>query len=147
MEKKQTKQIRISWTNFLLILIFFVILNIVIWIVITPSMLHLHEKPRPVWVGGDIKPPKLIKKVEPVYPEEAKKAGIEAELILGVYADYEGKVITAEVLNIDPSFKAGSKIGLLYKAATDAVKQWEFEPMIINGRPRRVIFTVTVNFE
>jgi len=143
MEKKQTKQIRISWTNFLLILIFFVILNIVIWIVITPVMVT----PGPVWVGGDIKPPKLIKKVEPVYPEEAKKAGIKAEVILGVYADYEGKVETAEVLNINPSFKAGSKIGLLYKAATDAVKQWEFEPMIINGRPRKVIFTVTVNFE
>jgi len=143
MEKKQTKQIRISWTNFLLILIFFVILNIVIWIVITPVQFN----PGPVWAGGDIKPPKLIKKVEPVYPEEAKKTGIKAEVILGVYADYEGKVETAEVLNINPSFKAGSKIGLLYKAATDAVKQWEFEPMIINGRPRKVIFTVTVNFE
>ncbi|MDD8037901.1 MAG: energy transducer TonB [Acidobacteriota bacterium] len=31
-------------------------------------------------------------------------------------------------------------------AAADAVRQWVYEPMIINGRPRGVIFTVTVRF-
>jgi protein TonB len=36
---------------------------------------------------------------------------------------------------------------LLDQAAQDAVRQWVYEPMIINGRPRGVIFTVTVTFE
>ena len=37
-------------------------------------------------------------------------------------------------------------IPLLDQAAIDAVRQWVYEPMIINGRPRGVIFTVTVRF-
>jgi protein TonB len=37
-------------------------------------------------------------------------------------------------------------IPLLDQAALDAVRQWVYEPMIINGRPRGVIFTVTVRF-
>jgi len=38
-------------------------------------------------------------------------------------------------------------IPLLDQAAIDAVRQWQYEPMIINGRPRGVIFTVTVTFK
>ena len=143
MEEKQSKQIRISWMNFTLILIFFVAVNVIIWVIITP----FHVTPGPVIVEGDIKPPEVIKKVEPIYPEEARKAGIKGEVILEVYTYGDGKVKTVKVLNIEPLFKAGSKIGLLYKAARDAVKQWEFEPMIIDGFPRRAIFTVTVKFE
>jgi hypothetical protein len=35
----------------------------------------------------------------------------------------------------------------LDQSAIDAVRQWVYEPMIINGRPRPVIFTVTVRFQ
>jgi protein TonB len=129
--------------NFSLILIFFAAVNVIIRVVITP----IHVKPGPVIVEGDIKPPKVIKKVEPIYPEEARKAGMKGEVILEVYADGDGKLQTVKVLNIEPLFKAGSKIGLLYKGARDALKQWEFEPMIIDGFPRSAIFTVTVKFE
>ncbi|MCK4336486.1 MAG: energy transducer TonB, partial [Candidatus Aminicenantes bacterium] len=38
-------------------------------------------------------------------------------------------------------------IPLLDQAAFDAVRQWVYEPMVINGRPRSVIFTVTVIFK
>jgi protein TonB len=38
-------------------------------------------------------------------------------------------------------------IPLLDQAAKDAVAQWVYEPMVINGRPRGVIFTVTVTFK
>jgi protein TonB len=38
-------------------------------------------------------------------------------------------------------------IPLLDQAALDAVRQWVYEPMVINGRPRGVIFTVTVTFK
>ncbi|MGB9864266.1 MAG: TonB family protein [Candidatus Saccharicenans sp.] len=36
---------------------------------------------------------------------------------------------------------------LLDQAAIDAVRQWVYEPMIINGRPRSVTFTVTIIFK
>jgi protein TonB len=35
---------------------------------------------------------------------------------------------------------------MLDRAAEDAVRQWVYEPMVVNGRPRGVIFTVTVRF-
>jgi protein TonB len=38
-------------------------------------------------------------------------------------------------------------IPLLDGAATDAVRQWLYEPMLVNGRPRGVVFTVTLRFE
>ncbi|HEX9902002.1 MAG TPA: energy transducer TonB [Acidobacteriota bacterium] len=38
-------------------------------------------------------------------------------------------------------------IPLLDQSAIDAVRQWVYEPMIINGRPRGVIFVVTVRFK
>lgn len=86
---------------------------------------------------GDIKPPKPIKMVEPVYPEEARKAGVEGTVILEVQTDKTGRVASIKVLRSVP---------LLDQAAIEAVKQWVYEPMIIDGQPKGVIFTVTVAF-
>jgi len=91
----------------------------------------------PIRATGEIKPPKLIKKVEPVYPEQAKKAGIGGVVILEVTTDVYGRVKAVRVLRSIP---------LLDQAAVDAVRQWVYEPMIIDGEPRGVIFTVTVSF-
>ena len=91
----------------------------------------------PVRAIGDIKPPKLIKKVEPFYPESAREAGIEGVVILEVTTDIYGKVKKVEMLRSIPE---------LDQAAMDAVKQWIYEPMIIEGEPKGVIFTVTVTF-
>jgi protein TonB len=38
-------------------------------------------------------------------------------------------------------------IPLLDQAAIDAVRQWKYEPLIINGKPTPVVFTVTVRFQ
>jgi protein TonB len=37
-------------------------------------------------------------------------------------------------------------IPLLNKAAMDAVRQWVYKPLLIDGEPREAVFTVTVNF-
>lgn len=86
---------------------------------------------------GDIKPPGLIKKVDPVYPEAARKAGIEGIVILEVQTDQDGRVQNTKVLRSIPE---------LDQAAIDAIKQWVYEPVKINGKPRPAIFTVTVRF-
>ena len=91
----------------------------------------------PVRAVGDIKPPKLIKKVEPIYPEEAKKAKIQGTVILELTTDIYGRVKNAKVLESIPE---------LDQAAIDAVKQWVYEPALIDGKPKGVIFTVTVTF-
>jgi TonB family protein len=95
------------------------------------------EKP-PVRAEGDIKPPKLIKKIDPVYPEEARKEGIEGVVILEATADSYGRVQKVKVLR---------PVAELNQAAIDAVKQWVYEPMIIDGEPVGVIFTVTCRFK
>ena len=86
---------------------------------------------------GDIKPPWLIKEVAPIYPEEARKAGVEGIVILEAKADEQGNVVDARVLRSVPP---------LDQAALDAVRQWKYKPMIIGGKPRKVVFTVTVRF-
>ncbi len=91
----------------------------------------------PLRAVGDVKPPKLIKKVEPIYPEEAKKAGIEGVVILEVTTDIYGRVADAKVLRSIPE---------LDQAAIDAVKQWVYEPEIVEGEPKGIVFTVTVTF-
>lgn len=91
----------------------------------------------PVRAIGEIMPPKLIKPVDPIYPEIARKSGIEGVVILEAETDISGRVIRTGILRSIP---------LLDQAAEDAVKQWVYEPKMINGKPRGVLFTVTVRF-
>ena len=91
----------------------------------------------PVRAIGEIKPPKLIKKVDPVYPETARQARVQGVVVLEAVTDIYGRVQKVTVLRSVP---------LLDEAAVIAVRQWVYEPLILNGKPRPVIFTVTVNF-
>jgi protein TonB len=90
-----------------------------------------------VRVAGDVKPPRLVRRIEPDYPEIARQARVEGVVILEATTDVYGRVTGVRVLRSLP---------LLDSAAVDAVRQWVYEPMVINGRPRPVTFTVTVRF-
>jgi TonB family protein len=103
----------------------------------TESGILGKDQSPPVKAVGDIKPPKLIKKVEPDYPEAAKKAEIQGTVILEATTDIYGRVMSTRILRSVPE---------LDQAAIDAVKQWVYEPMIIDGEPRGVVFTVTCTF-
>jgi TonB family protein len=88
-------------------------------------------------VGGEIKPPLKLVDVRPVYPADARAAGIKGVVILEARIDAEGNVETARAIKSIPE---------LDQAAIDAVKQWKFEPTLMNGVPMPVIMTVTINF-
>gem|GEM_PF-333040 len=79
----------------------------------------------------------LIRKVPPRYPELARRARVEGEVVLRVTVNEEGYVTNVEVI---------SGHQLLRQAAVDAVKQWKYEPTVLNGKPIPVIATVTINF-
>jgi len=96
------------------------------------------EKKPPVRAKDDIKPPKLIKMVDPVYPEEARKEGIEGVVIVEATTDVYGRVVDLKVLRSIPE---------LNEAAIAAIKQWIYESLILAGEPRGVIFTVTCSFK
>ena len=87
-----------------------------------------------------IKSPKLIKKIAPVYPEEARKAGVTGDVIVSALIGEDGAVQHVEVLR--PLEKGCTE------AAVEAVKQWLYEPArsAETGKPVRVYFTVTVAF-
>jgi len=92
----------------------------------------------PLRVGGDVKPPNLINKVEPSYPEAARKARMEGVVILEAIITASGNVEDVKVLkSVNP---------LLDAAATRAVQQWKYRPATLNGRAVRVYLTVTVTF-
>jgi len=91
----------------------------------------------PVKIEGGLQEPQKLKSVDPVYPEEAKNARIQGEVMLEVEIDIYGRVMYIRVLRSIPA---------LDQAAMDAVRQWIYQPLIVDGKPRRAIFPVTVNF-
>jgi TonB family protein len=93
--------------------------------------------PAPVRVGGNIGPPRKIRDVRPVYPDLALSARVAGVVILEANIGTDGYVTDARVLRGVP---------LLNDAALDAVKQWQYEPTLLNGTAVPVIMTVTVNF-
>jgi protein TonB len=90
-----------------------------------------------VRVGGNVKPPTKVRDARPVYPPEALAARVQGVVIIEATIDTSGLVSDARVLRSIP---------LLDQPAIDAVKQWEFTPTLLDGRPVPVIMTVTVNF-
>jgi protein TonB len=93
----------------------------------------------PLRVGGDVKAPTVINRVEPVYPEVARKARISGIVIVECIIDKTGNVTNVQVLKPLP-------FGL-DQAAVDAVRRWKFRPGTLNGQPVDVIFNLTVNFK
>jgi TonB family protein len=91
-----------------------------------------------VRVGGKIKPPTKTKDVKPEYPAVAKSAKVAGVVIIEATIGANGKVIHTKVLRSVP---------MLDQAALDAVKQWEYTPTRLNGKPVPVVMTVTVNFK
>lgn len=94
--------------------------------------------PAAVRVGGDIKPPTKIKDVKPVYPSVARQTHTQGVVIMEVTIGEDGKVKAVKILKSLP---------LLEAAAVDAVKQWQYKPTLVNGKPVAVIMPIAVNFK
>jgi protein TonB len=91
----------------------------------------------PVRVGGELKAPALIERVEPEYPPLAVRAQVQGVVILEAVVDQQGRVEDVRVLRSIP---------LLDGAAIAAVRQWLYSPLLLNGKPERFVLTVTLSF-
>jgi TonB family protein len=80
----------------------------------------------------------LITKVQPKYPQDARKAGIQGVVVLQSLIDTNGNVKELKIVTGDPS---------LTSAASDAVKQWKYKPYLLNGQPVEVDTQVIVAFQ
>ena len=90
--------------------------------------------------GGDVTPPKLLKKVEPLYPRGAQEFDVGGILIVEVVIDKQGRVTAPRVRRALPA-------PTLSYAALEAVKQWRFEPGRLSGEPIDVLFHLTVSYK
>jgi TonB family protein len=77
----------------------------------------------------------IVRKVNPVYPEEAKKARIQGKVELNAVINKTGEV---ERLNIISGPKE------LQQSSLDAVRQWIYKPYLLNGQPVEVKTTINV---
>ena len=103
----------------------------------TALVVSFSNIPIRVRVGGNVVASNLIQRVDPVYPDSAKDARIQGVVVLEAEISKEGKVENLRVITGHP---------LLIQAAIDAVKQWEYRPIMLNGAAVDVVTTVSVNF-
>ena len=96
------------------------------------------EAPGAIRVSAESQQPKLVKQVPPVYPEAARQAGTSGVVRLGIIITKEGRVRDIRVMN---SLGMGLDV-----AAMKAVKDWVYQPTLLNGEPVEVVTTVDVNF-
>lgn len=96
------------------------------------------EKPQaPIRLKG-FQALKTIRATPPEYPRVAKASRIEGAVILDVTLNENGEVEDIHVLSGHP---------LLIQAAVDCVRNWLYEPPVVNGKPVRVILPVRLNFK
>ena len=93
--------------------------------------------PEPIQVSGDVMRGVLVRKVAPVYPPLARQARIQGTVILKVVIDKSGNVFEVDLVSGHP---------MLSPAAMAAVRQWKYQPYLVNGEPVDVETNVQVIF-
>ena len=91
-------------------------------------------------VGGNIRPPRKVHDVPPTFPTSMREAGREGVVPMEAVIGVDGSVTSIRVLSADvhPDFAI---------AAADAVRQWRFEPTLLNGAAVEVRMIVSVEFK
>ena len=103
----------------------------------TVRILAPGSAPQRIRVGGNVQAAMLLQKPAPVYPPDAKAAGIQGKVQLSAVIGPDGHMQELTVLEGDAT---------LAKAAQDAVWQWVYKPTLLNGNPVSVQTTIDVNF-
>jgi beta-lactamase regulating signal transducer with metallopeptidase domain len=108
--------------------------------------------------------PRLVHKVNPAYPEDARAEGVEGVFLVNLTIGRDGAISGARVAASAPTPERLSEIqtakgrakwtpadqqgdARLAQAALDAVNQWRYQPMLKDGKPVNVEATVTVRFK
>ena len=97
-------------------------------------------KPRPtgpIRVGGNVQAARIVNRVQPVYPPLARQTRISGTVRLHAIISKDGTIQQLEVMSGHP---------LLQQAALDAVRQWRYQPTLLNGEPVEVDTTIDVIF-
>jgi TonB family protein len=79
----------------------------------------------------------VVHKVDPVYPEDAKRANLQGVVVLATVIGRDGNV---------EKVRPVSGPDVLASAAMDAVRWWRFQPYLVNGKPVEIEIMVAVDF-
>jgi protein TonB len=93
--------------------------------------------PSRIRVGGNVQQAKLIRQPKPIYPPLAKQARISGVVKLNAIIGKDGTIQNLTVASGHP---------LLIPAALEAVKQWVYQPTLLNNDPVEVVTQIDVNF-
>jgi len=92
----------------------------------------------PVRVGGRVKQPTLITRVDPRYPALAIQTHMQGTVVVDAIIDEHGDVVEVKIV---------SGLPLLMQSALDAVRQWKYQPTFLNDQPVAVQLNVIVEFK
>ena len=93
--------------------------------------------PKRIRVPARVAEANLVHDVAPKYPPEAGRARIEGTVVLLAVIGKDGSVEDVRV---------ESGLPVLAQAAIDAVKQWRYQPYLLNGEPVEIDSQITINF-
>ena len=93
--------------------------------------------PTRIRVGGNVAAAKLIRQIQPIYPQIAKTAHVSGTVILHAIIAKDGTIQ-------ELTYQSGP--ALLMRAAMDAVHEWRYQPTQLNGEPVEVDTTIQVVF-
>lgn len=79
----------------------------------------------------------LVHKVQPIYPAEARRTGVEGSVVLDGVITVEGQIEDLKLVSGPP---------LLAQAAIEAVKQWRYTPYALSGKPLAKQTRITISF-
>lgn len=88
-----------------------------------------------VTIGGNVQAQRIISKVAPVYPKEAREIRLSGTVKLHVLIGTDGSVTQVQLINGHPA---------LVQSAIDAVRQWRYKATTLNGKPVEVDTVVDV---
>jgi protein TonB len=85
-------------------------------------------------------PLKVVEQEYPVYPDKAKKAQLEDQVVVRYIIGKKGQVIDVQIID-------HAKNSMFDDATVEAIRKWRFRPMIQDGKPVEVVHELAVNFE
>jgi protein TonB len=94
--------------------------------------------PRRISISQGVTKGMLVHQPQPAYPEIAKAARIQGNVILQAVISRDGSIQDLQLVSGHP---------MLVPAAIEAVKQWRYRPYLLNGQPVEVETTITVIFQ
>jgi protein TonB len=80
----------------------------------------------------------LVKRVQPIYPAQAKQMHLEGAVQLMASIAKDGSIRSVKQVSGD---------AILGRSAIEAVRQWKYKPYFLNGEPVEIQTQITVNFK